>query len=88
MSQKEVNPHNAQTDLADGSQLGANKTYSPKLGSHWITDSYSPELRTGNYQPVVPATTEQPTPPTGGSGMPAANSTKGSTGPSTNDKGE
>ncbi len=63
------------SNLGESYQPDAFKTYSPKAIGQQTLDSYTPKA-TPNYQPVVPisVSNEQPTPPTSGSGVPAARS--------------
>jgi hypothetical protein len=61
------------SNLHESYQPDASKTYTPKAVRQQTQDSYTPRA-TPNYQPIVPITvaSEQLTPPTSGSGVPAA----------------
>jgi hypothetical protein len=81
------------SNLSESYQPNATKTYTPKVIRQQAQDSYSPVLTTArSYQPVIPITvsSEQPTPPTGGSGVPAArsNGSEGGSNPPTHSPSE
>jgi hypothetical protein len=62
------------SNLGESYQPDVAKTYTPKVVRQQTFDSYTPNAVGGSYQPVIPITvsSEQPTPPTSGSGVPTA----------------